>query len=94
MLSFDVQFTPINREFTLDFQSSETSFDVTFEAISVITELPEGLSFYDGEYVIVPILKDQTLTTTDKILKNDVTVKAIPYDEVSNSHGITVIIGG
>lgn len=50
---------------------------------------------YTGEYVVTPkAFKLQTLPTTDKVLKQDVTVLEIPYMEVHNVTGTTVTIGG
>lgn len=49
---------------------------------------------YQGEYVITPTSSDQTLDTTHKTLMDDLLVKAIPYAEVSNPKGMTIIIGG
>lgn len=51
---------------------------------------------YTGEYEVTPkIIETQTLNTNNKLMKNDVTVKPIPYYETSNnSNGKTVIIGG
>lgn len=49
---------------------------------------------YDGEYIVTPSVEQQTLATADKLLTDDVTVKEIPFYEVSNnSGGTTVYIG-
>lgn len=49
---------------------------------------------YDGSYSITPMaFIDQTLTTSGKILKDDVVVFEVPYIEASNdAGGITVSI--
>lgn len=50
---------------------------------------------YTGVYTVTPETFQQTLYTEGKILVDDVTVKEIPYYEVSNEYnGKTVIIGG
>ena len=51
---------------------------------------------YTGEYEAVPkIDEDQVLKTAKRYLSKDITVKAIPYAEVSNLFGgKTVTIGG
>lgn len=50
--------------------------------------------FYRGEYVITPAVDEQTLETSLKVMRDDVTVKAIPYAEVSNlANGKTITIG-
>ena len=49
---------------------------------------------YEGEYEVTPAVEKQTLQTAKKIMKEDITVKEIPYAEVSNpAGGTTVIIG-
>lgn len=50
---------------------------------------------YDGEYIISPNTKDDTiLDTKDKIMENDVTVLKISCVKTHNSsNGLTVIIG-
>ncbi len=50
---------------------------------------------YSGEYDITPKIEPQVLSTSDKLMTQDMTVKAIPYYSVSNEHnGETIIIGG
>lgn len=51
---------------------------------------------YEGPYIVIPkVYEDQVLDTDFKIMKDDVLVKEIPYDEVSNpAGGETFIIGG
>ena len=62
--------------------------------------LPEYISsdydIYDGEYEIIPApFEDKVLSTENKLMQADVTVKEIPYFETSNlSGGNTVYIGG
>lgn len=49
---------------------------------------------YEGEYTVIPAVTEQTLETREKLLADNITVKEIPYYEVSNPTGTTVIIGG
>lgn len=49
---------------------------------------------YEGEYELTPSKELQSLQTRDKTLRQNVTVKAIDYAEVSNESGTTVTIGG
>lgn len=42
---------------------------------------------YEGEYDVTPKIGEQTLPTKNKTMKEDVTVYAIPYSEVSNPEG-------
>ena len=48
---------------------------------------------YSGAYEVIPKTVAQTLETKDKKMKDNVSVLAIPYFEVSNTDGTTVIIG-
>ena len=56
--------------------------------------IPAKFDTYDGNYIVTPRLNEQTLATKDKNMIDDVVVKPIPIYELSNEHGITVIIGG
>ncbi len=48
---------------------------------------------YTGEYVVTPLAHEQTvLETTGKRMADDVTVREVPYYEVSNLTGKTVYI--
>ena len=52
------------------------------------------ISVYMGEYTVTPKPNEkQVLNTTNKMLVDDITVKEIPYYEVSNAVGHTVYIG-
>lgn len=67
------------------------------ETTPVIGVVSVGSAFvpdiYDGDYIIVPKAdEEQELQTKDKLLKENVTVKAVPYYEVSNLTGNTVFI--
>lgn len=54
-----------------------------------------GYPVYDGAYEVTPTFQEQSLSTADKVLKEDVTIKAIPRYDVSNeAGGITTYIGG
>ena len=49
---------------------------------------------YDGEYIVTPKTTEQTLSTANKVLREDVLINKIPYFEVgNNSGGDTVYIG-
>lgn len=51
--------------------------------------------YYVGEYNVTPKIEQQVLSTNDKLMSDDVTVKGIPFYEVSNPQGgTTFIIGG
>ncbi len=50
--------------------------------------------FFDGEYNVTPAVDEQKLETAKKVMRENLTVLAIPYAEVSNlANGKTVTIG-
>lgn len=53
-----------------------------------------GAEEYSGSYEVIPKTEAQILATTDKLMRDDVIVYAIPYYETSNVSGTTVYIGG
>lgn len=82
----------------------ESNLDIElFEFETIEIEVEEGSSSssgsgrlpdYMGAYSVVPRIGEQTLNTKDKSMTKDVTVFAIPYEEVSNlSGGYTATIG-
>ncbi len=53
----------------------------------------EEVPVYHGDYEVIPDAhNDQILYTSNKILKDDVTVKKVPYYETHNESGTTVYI--
>lgn len=56
--------------------------------------MPVGYKEYLDEYRVTPKVSPQTLPTSDRHLSQDVVVDPIPYYEVSNQNGKTIIIGG
>lgn len=49
---------------------------------------------YEGDYEVTPKVNAQTMPTKGKLMEEDVTVKSIPFFDVSNtSGGSTVYIG-
>lgn len=71
-------------DFTIE-EAMELEFDIG--EITVIDADP-----YEGEYTVVPNVYAQVLPTKNKVMRRDVTVTEIPYQEVSNEYGVTVSI--
>jgi hypothetical protein len=68
--------------------------EVNIKQDTIIVPVYKDAPPYEGDYVVTPKVSEQTLPTADKLLSEDVTVKKIPYFEVSNeSGGNTVFIG-
>lgn len=47
---------------------------------------------YKGSYEVTPKVEAQILQTAEKVMRDDVTIKEIPYVEVTNPAGGTTII--
>lgn len=56
--------------------------------------MPTEFSAYHGTYEVVPSAEEQLLATKDKRMLENITVKEIPYAEVTNPVGGTTIIIG
>ena len=76
---------------TYDLGVASMSADLNIESPIVIGG--SVLPAYAGEYIVTPkAYEDQTLATKNKRMKDNVTVKAVPYWETSNKYGETVYI--
>lgn len=49
--------------------------------------------YYDGSYEVTPKINAQSLNTAEKVMREDLKVKSIPYYEVDNTKGTTIFIG-
>ena len=95
-----IQPTPIELEVLLDDEydveldistDSELQLEVWGEFVREHTDYPD----YTGEYVVTPSFDSQTLQTTGKIMRDDVSVEPITVSRTSNlAGGNTVYIGG
>ena len=59
------------------------------ECIDIANNLPNGGGGepYEGDYEIIPKVEPQTMLTKNKVMTDDVTIKAIPIAEVTNETG-------
>lgn len=79
---------------TVKFNENETTLKVGFNNFYGVTEKPPDVEFYTGDYTVIPKVEAQSLQTAQKFLTDDVTIKSIPYYDVSNTvGGRTVFIG-
>ena len=80
--------------FKIGFSPTKSVFQVEFDTAVEIKEYT-GVDVYDGEYTFTPETTDQVLLTKEKLLKENVTIKAVQKQIVENpSGGQTVTIGG
>lgn len=88
---FELEFEEDCVDFDLDFEECGCGddMDLDFGELFVIHTDPDP---YPGPYVVIPKRRDQVLSTKNKTMGGDVTVKEVPWIEVSNPEGTTYII--
>lgn len=90
-MTFQIQFQK-PEQIGLDLKN-RAQFDLRFQHFQRIIRR-DDVDYYDGDYVVTPAVTAQTLSTREKYLEQDVTIKEIPYFEVGNTvGGATVFIG-
>lgn len=74
------------KTFAPQFKNGSMSFKANFGKFQTLTEHVGG-DPYEGEYVVTPKVEAQTMPTKEKVMLEDVTIRAIPYFETSNTSG-------
>lgn len=93
-MNLNVKFGELSPTFRVDFSETEHPLSASFGEVVVITTLPQDIEVYNEDYVVVPKTNEQALKTARKFMRDDVTVRAIPYFDVSNdAGGNTIYIG-
>ena len=88
----NVKFSELSRKFGITFSSISKTFDANFGEVQTVTKYIGG-DPYEGDYIVTPRVVEQTMSTKDKVMTDDVTIKSIPFFNVSNeSGGSTVYI--
>ena len=89
-MKLNVQFREgLQNDISLHSSNQRFSFGLgEVQAVTVVDVPP-----YEGDYTVTPSAVEQTLTTRDKRMLDDVIVKSIPFIETSNDNGTTVYIG-
>lgn len=90
----NVVFRETNQRLDIRFSRTNQRIPIKFNNVQrVIEQHLVDVENYEGSYVVTPKVDAQVLPTANKFLLNDMTVKPIPYYEVSNtSGGSTVFI--
>ena len=92
-MRFVAKFNQTTEPLAVKFKSNSAQFDALIKSFQQVTVRPDA-EYYEGEYSVTPKVTAQTLETENKLMSEDLTVKAIPYFEVSNlAGGSTVTIG-
>ena len=91
-MRFDVRFNLSSKQIPVHFEETNQSFDTIFDEVKIV-KVKEEAEFYEGDYEVTPTVEGFELATAQKMMKDDFTVKAIPYAEVTNTaNGLTVTI--
>lgn len=77
----DIDIVPLGSEVEINLDDTNKIPQNTYES-------------YTGDYEVIPQKESQVLKTKDKLMSDDVTIKEIPFFEVSNlAGGTTCYIG-
>ncbi len=88
LLDLDVS----TEEYDLELDALE-ELDVEIDTVIQVKQIEADE--YDGSYTVTPTFENQYLETTNKLLRDDVTVYSIPVSRTANpAGGTTVYIGG
>ena len=60
---------------------------ITKQSVEGVLALPYSGNRYSGKYEVTPTVNGEVLETANKMMVDDVTIHAIPYQEVPNIHG-------
>lgn len=87
-----VKFHQSDQRIDLNFATSRQQFPLRYQETHQVTI--EKVDRYEGDYDVTPKVEAQRLETKEKLMADDVRIKAIPFFEVSNnSGGDTIYIG-
>ena len=72
-----------DEQMTMKF-GAEMPIHTEFQDVVIIDSSAEA---YTGEYLVIPTTEDQILATNRKRMTDNVTVKQVPYAQVTNPYG-------
>lgn len=85
-----VKFSENSQVFNAILNESSDNFSANVGEVQVVTKLIGG-EVYEGEYAVTPKVEAQTMPTKEKVMRDDVTIRAIPVFRVSNTSGGTTV---
>lgn len=86
-MEISVQFEELDQSIDVEFRGNEKkTLDVSFGEFQQVTEYVGGKE-YKGDYVATPTTEEQVFKTKGMVLLDDMTVKSIPFFNVSNTSG-------
>lgn len=81
-----VKFKELRKNIPVTFGENTKRLIADFGEVHTATKLVGG-ELYEGEYIITPKVTEQIIPTKEKVLAEDMTIKSIPYFDVSNNSG-------
>lgn len=92
-MRLNVIFKELDKKLNVTFKELDKKLNVKFQDFQIISDNTD-VEHYIGSYSVTPKVTEQKLVTRRKYMSDDVTIKAIPFFEVSNVEGgATVYIG-
>lgn len=83
---FKTKFREIGARLDARIGIEDKNFSVKFTNLQRV-EVSEDTEYYTGAYDITPTVAAQTMATAHKMMTKDVTIKAIPFFDVTNAGG-------
>lgn len=81
-----VKLTELSKNLHVSLNDNTKNITAKIGEVQTVT-LSDGKEIYKGQYIVTPKIEQQALPTKNKILTEDVTVKSIPFFDVSNNSG-------
>ncbi len=92
-MKLEVAFKENGKKLEVGFCAGDKKLNMGFQNFQRVSD-NKDVEYYEGNYTVVPKTQEQLLATSKKYLTEDITIKKIPYYDVSNtSGGTTVFIG-
>ena len=92
-MKLKVRFSESANKIPITFGETAQRLSASMGEVHTVTEYIGGEK-YTGAYEVTPKVEAQRMATKDKVLVDDMTIKAIPFFNVGNtSGGSTVFIG-
>ena len=92
-MKLEVAFKETGKKLKVGFCAGDKKLNMGFQNFQRVSD-NKDVEYYEGDYTVVPKTQEQSLATSKKYLTEDITIKKIPYYDVSNtSGGTTVFIG-
>lgn len=85
-MRLDIEFKELTGSFDVDIEETMQEFGADMGEIQHVTEFIGGEE-YKGEYIATPMTKEQLFETKGKVMLDNITVKKIPFFNVSNANG-------